>query len=136
MTLLEHTLDTTKAFVNSRPKSKRKAYGQFFTMGTGAQFMSSLFNIDLEKERLSILDAGAGSGILTSALVDQLLACGFKGIINVTCYENDPNVLPVLYSNLKEISNQVKHFEYRVITENFITCHTRRYRWIRQKLSI
>lgn len=122
MTLLEHTLDTTKAFVNSRPKSKRKAYGQFFTMGTGAQFMSSLFNIDLENERLSILDAGAGSGILTSALVDQLLACGFKGIINVTCYENDPNVLPVLYSNLKEISNQVKHFEYRVITENFITC--------------
>lgn len=94
MVFLEHTLQTTRAYVNSRPKSERKAYGQFFTMGTGAMFMSKLFNVNLEKECLNILDAGAGTGILTSAMVDQLLALGFKGKICVTCYENDSNVLP------------------------------------------
>ena len=121
MVFLEHTLQTTRAYVNSRPKSERKAYGQFFTMGTGAMFMSKLFNVNLEKECLNILDAGAGTGILTSAMVDQLLALGFKGKICVTCYENDSNVLPVLYGNLEEIANNVKQFEYRVIAENFLT---------------
>lgn len=79
MAYLEHVLQRTRAFVDSKPKSERKAYGQFFTMGTSAQFMSSLFNIDQNKHSLSILDAGAGTGILTAALVDYLVACGFKG---------------------------------------------------------
>ena len=121
MAYLEHILQRTRAFVDSKPKSERKAYGQFFTMGTGAQFMSSLFNIDQNKHSLSILDAGAGTGILTAALVDYIVACGFKGEINVTCYENDSNVLSVLRSNLEDISAHVPNFSFRVIADNFIT---------------
>ena len=79
MSYLEHVLAKTKNFVDSKSKAERKEYGQFFTVGTGAQFMSSMFDIDLNKESLNILDAGAGTGILTVALVDHLLSIGYKG---------------------------------------------------------
>lgn len=121
MSYLEHVLTKTKDFVNSKSKEERKEYGQFFTVGTGAQFMSSMFDIDFNKESLNILDAGAGTGILTVALLDHLLEIGYKGIINVTCYENDTKVLPVLSNNLDYVSNNVSNFKYQIIVDNFIT---------------
>lgn len=121
MSYLEHVLAKTKDFVDSKSKAERKEYGQFFTVGTGAQFMSSMFDIDLNKERLNILDAGAGTGILTVALVDHLLSIGYKGEIKVTCYENDTKVLPVLSDNLDYVSNNVPNFKYQIIVDNFIT---------------
>ena len=121
MSYLEHVLAKTKNFVDSKSKAERKEYGQFFTVGTGAQFMSSMFDIDLNKESLNILDAGAGTGILTVALVDHLLSIGYKGEIKVTCYENDTKVLPVLSDNLDYVSNNVPNFKYQIIVDNFIT---------------
>lgn len=121
MSYLEHVLEKTKNFVDSKSKAERKEYGQFFTVGTGAQFMSSMFDIDLNKESLNILDAGAGTGILTVALVDHLLSIGYKGEIKVTCYENDTKVLPVLSDNLDYVSNNVPNFKYQIIVDNFIT---------------
>lgn len=121
MAYLEHILNKTKNFVESKTKAERKEYGQFFTVGTSAQFMSDMFDIDLSKPSLSILDAGAGTGILTVALVDHLLEIGYEGRINVTCYENDTKVLPVLSDNLAEVANEVHNFSYLIIIENFIT---------------
>ena len=121
MSYLEHVLAKTKNFVDSKTKAERKEYGQFFTVGTGAQFMSTMFDIDLSKKSLNILDAGAGTGILTVALVDHLLNLGYSGEINVTCYENDTKVLPVLSDNLTEIANLVPNFRYQIIIDNFIT---------------
>lgn len=121
MSYLEHVLAKTKDFVDSKTKAERKEYGQFFTVGTGAQFMSTMFDIDLSKDSLKILDAGAGTGILTVALVDHLLELGYEGEINVTCYENDTKVLPVLSDNLAEVATQVPNFRYQIIIDNFIT---------------
>lgn len=121
MSYLEHVLKKTKNFVDSKSKAERKEYGQFFTVGAGAQFMSSMFDIGLNQESLNILDAGAGTGILTVALVDHLLDIGYKGSIKVTCYENDTKVLPVLSDNLDYVSNNVSNFKYQIIVDNFIT---------------
>lgn len=121
MAYLDRIIKRTKAFIESKTKNERKEYGQFFTAETSAQFMSSLFNIDINKCRLNILDAGAGSGILTAALIDHLLNKGYKGEINVTCYENDLNILPVLNDNLAEIAGSVPSFKYKIINTNFIT---------------
>lgn len=121
MSYLEHVIATTKNFVDSKSKAERKEYGQFFTVGTGAQFMSSMFDIDLNKDSLNILDAGAGTGILTVAVVDYLLDIGYKGNIKVTCYENDTKVFPVLSDNLDYVSNNEPNFKYQIIADNFIT---------------
>ena len=121
MSFLEQVLSRTEDFVNSKPKAERKEYGQFFTVGTGAQFMSAMFEIDLNKKCLNILDTGAGTGILAVALVDHLLEIGYKGEIFVTCYENDPKVLNTLSENLTEVSNNVAQFRFRIIKDNFLT---------------
>ena len=95
--MLEKVIKNTEVFVASVPKAKRKKYGQFFTNGTTAGFMSSLFNFNLSLPVIHILDAGAGSGILSAATVSKLISLGYKGKISLTCYETDVNVLPILH---------------------------------------
>ena len=92
--------NTTSAFVDSIPKKDRKKYGQFFTSRKTAEFMASLFSIDLTKPDLKLLDAGAGTGRLTSALVKRLRDSGYLGHILAVCFENDEKVLPTKHSEI------------------------------------
>lgn len=121
MAYLDQVLEKTRAFVEAKPKTERKSYGQFFTTGSSAQFMCSILDVDLSKKSLSVLDTGAGTGILTVALVDHLINMGYEGMIHVTCYENDPKVIPVLSDNLSRVAAGVPNFEYKIINDNFIT---------------
>lgn len=83
------------------PKSQRKKYGQFFTSKETAVFMAELFKIPNERQTLSILDPGAGSGILSIALLERLQAFSTIKEIRLVCYENDPNVMELLRANLR-----------------------------------
>ena len=65
--------------------------------------MASLFDIDASKPALRILDAGAGTGILSVALVSRLLD-SYPGEIHLICYETDENVLGLLRQNLAGIA--------------------------------
>lgn len=71
MSLLDFVLQTTKKYIEQMPKSQRKKYGQFFTSKETAVFMAELFKIPVDKEHLHILDAGAGSGILSVAIIEN-----------------------------------------------------------------
>ena len=110
----------TKAFVNTMPKTKRKEYGQFFTSVPIAEFMSDLFTIDYGKPILHILDAGAGSGILSASTVIAIRNKGYLGDLKLVCYENDPNVLPLLERSLCDIAEQFR-VQYKIVRENYIT---------------
>ncbi len=118
--MLETVIKNTDDFVVSVPKTERKKYGQFFTNGTTAAYMASLFNFDLSKPEIHILDAGAGTGILSAAAVDRLVALGYKGKILLTCYETDKRVLPVLEANL-DLLHCEYGIEYTVFRDNYIT---------------
>ena len=72
MSPLSETIYRTSSFVSSNAKAGRKQYGQFFTSESIAVFMASMFHIDLEKDSLRLLDAGAGSGILSVALLSRI----------------------------------------------------------------
>ena len=67
--MLNEVIENTERFIASVPKAKRKKYGQFFTNSTTAKFMASLFCFDLSKQKIEILDAGAGTGENYSRLV-------------------------------------------------------------------
>lgn len=103
------------------PKTKRKAFGQFFTSVATARFMASLFTIRVDKDVLYILDAGAGSGILSAAVVERLQEEPHLKRIHLVCYETDAHVMPVLRENLGFLSkSSVIPVDYLLREENYI----------------
>ena len=95
-TILDHVTDTTYKYIEQMPKTERKAYGQFFTSRETAIFMADLFNIPTGKTEVSILDPGAGSGILSAALIERLQLISDLQKIYLTCYETDVNITNLL----------------------------------------
>lgn len=120
MLMLKDAYKITSDFVQQMPKNLRKQYGQFFTARKSAEFMASLFDVDLDKPKLKLLDAGAGSGILSIALICNLRERGYNGEIELTCYETDSNVLNILNENLSALRS-LHRFNFLIITENYIT---------------
>lgn len=110
----------TASFMESIPKEERKKYGQFFTSRKIAEFMASLFSIDFSKTTLKLLDTGAGTGLLTTALVERLRGEGYQGEITVVCYENDIKVLPTLGENLENLK-KTQGIKYEIRIENYLT---------------
>lgn len=118
--LIDNIYKDTQAFIEQMPKTKRKQYGQFFTTVHTAQFMSTLFEIDFQKSKLKLLDAGAGSGILSVALISYIRENGYTGEIELTCYEMDSNILPLLNKNLEKLAQEY-NVRYNLISSNYIT---------------
>lgn len=121
--MLAQIIENTNRFMSSVSKDKRKKYGQFFTNMSTANFMASLFNFDLSKPNINILDAGAGTGILSASVVQRLIDNGYQGHINITCYETDKNVLPLLKENMSFIVERT-NTSCTIKEENYITSQT------------
>ncbi len=120
MSMIDYVFQCTAEYIDRMPKSLRKKYGQFFTCPETAAFMADLFSIP-QQETISILDPGAGTGILTIALIERLQTEPAICQIEVVCYENDPNVQDLLQSNLDwACQHSNKAVSYRVITDNYI----------------
>ena len=118
--VLESVINKTNEFISSVSKSERKAYGQFFTTFETAKFMANLFSINYALPQINILDAGAGTGILVSALVDKIYDEGYKGLVHVVCYETDSNVLPILQKNL-ELLKEKYSVTFELKNHNYLT---------------
>ncbi|MDR1486412.1 MAG: N-6 DNA methylase [Deltaproteobacteria bacterium] len=69
--MLNTIIEYTDKYISSKPKAERKSLGQFFTSKETARFMASLFNIP-SQSIIRILDPGAGSGILSAALIERM----------------------------------------------------------------
>ncbi len=120
--MLDCIIERTNRYIDSMPKKERKKYGQFFTSKETARFMSKLYSIPKNKSEVSILDAGAGSGILSCALIERLEQMDFVQKIELTCYENDDNILGLLRENLHTYqTNSKKDIRINIITDNYIT---------------
>lgn len=79
---------------------QRKQKGQFFTPVEVCQFMAGLLS-PAGSEPLRLLDPGAGTGLLTAAVCDRLLALRFPRDLEFHLFENDPSVLPFLHKTMK-----------------------------------
>ncbi|MCH5160706.1 MAG: Eco57I restriction-modification methylase domain-containing protein [Clostridiales bacterium] len=102
-------------------KALRKKIGQFFTSKETAIFMAELFDIPTDKSELFILDAGAGSGILSIALIERLQSYSTIRKINLVCYENDRSIIDLLQSNLAWVhDNLTLELNYEIRFENYI----------------
>lgn len=121
MNMLDYAIKATTEYINHMPKSQRKKYGQFFTSKETAIFMAGLFEIPNGRQVLSVLDPGAGSGILSIALLEHLQVFPEIKEIRLVCYENDSNVMELLHSNLKTAcSLSQKKISYEIVHDNYI----------------
>lgn len=118
--MISTIIHSTADFISAAPKQDRKKYGQFFTSEQSARQMAQMFTFDLNKPIISILDAGAGTGLLSAAVLSRLKDLQYNGQIHLVCYETDPKVLPVLERNLENISHKIE-FTYNIVNENYIT---------------
>lgn len=120
--MLDYIIERTNKYIDSMPKKERKKYGQFFTSEETARFMAGLYDIPDNKPKVSVLDAGAGSGILSCALIERLEKIESVQTIELTCYENDDNILGLLEENLHTCQvNSQKNIQIHIITDNYIT---------------
>ena len=119
--MLDKIIERTFQYIDSMPKKLRKAYGQFFTSKETARYMASLFEIPKQKT-ITLLDAGAGSGILSCAMIERFESVAEIDEIEITCYETDENVLPLLQENLRySQSFSKKKITINILRENYIT---------------
>lgn len=126
--MLDYIIDRTVEYLKKIPKSKRKKYGQFFTSKETALFMAGLVSIPTDKSTISILDPGAGSGILSVALLEKLTVVPTLRHVDLVCYETDPNVLPLLAENLAWVCQHAGiDVSYQIITDNYILSQSLEY---------
>lgn len=118
--MIDYVLQKTADYMTGMPKSLRKKYGQFFTGKATALFMADMFSIPQQRS-ISVLDPGAGSGILSAAMIDRLQDIPKLEEIHLTCCENDPNVLPLLRSNMEHLRGQSAiPLSVTIIADNYI----------------
>ena len=121
MEMIDHAYTLTTEYINQMPKAQRKQYGQFFTSKETAAFMAELFAIPEDRSSLSVLDHGAGSGILSIALLERLESVKTIDRVEFVCYENDPNIIELLRSNMDWACRQsTKSVSYKIVTDNYI----------------
>lgn len=83
--------------------------------------MAELFNLRSISGTVSILDPGAGSGILSTALIERMQRVASITKIELVCYESDTNILELLRSNLDWVCDHAtKKIEYKIISDNYI----------------
>lgn len=120
--MLKTIIERTNSYIENMPKKERKKYGQFFTSRETAQFMANMCDIPEDKKTVKILDPGAGSGILSCAVVERLSSMDSIQNIELTCYENNENVLGLLEENLRYCQEHCKiNIIFFIQTDNYIT---------------
>jgi adenine-specific DNA-methyltransferase len=91
----------SQLLVEGKTRASRHELGQFLTPTHVAEFMASLF--DARWNHIELLDAGAGAGTLTAALVHRVCAERHKlKRISVTAYECDVTMFEPLQQTMFE----------------------------------
>ncbi|MEB3217953.1 MAG: Eco57I restriction-modification methylase domain-containing protein [Nostocales cyanobacterium 94392] len=106
---------------------QRSQLGQFLTPAPIARFMAKQF-INLSGN-ISLLDAGAGIGILTAAFVERLLANpGEVNSCHITAYEVESDFILPLRQSLRECCEALESkgikAEYQIYEESFINSYS------------
>ena len=125
--MLSLAVRNTGKLVREKSKSDNVRLGRLFTKKDTAYLMASMLRLDPERTAYTILDPGAGTGILSAALIERICKeCRNCRQIFITCYENDPVYLPQLKDNLERIRKKCRHdYDVRlfvtVYEENYLT---------------
>ena len=125
VTMLNLAVRNTGKLIREKSKSENIRLGRLFTKKDTARLMGSMLELDDKKTVYTILDPGAGTGILAAAAIEEVCKkCPEAKQIFITCYENDPVFLPMLKNNLERIRKKCRH-DYGV--KLFVTVYEENY---------
>lgn len=115
----------TNKLIREHSREENIRLGRLFTKKETARLMADTVKLDTGKSAYTILDPGAGTGILSAAMIERICrevpACRQ---IFVTCYETDERFLPMLADNLERIRKKCRH-DYDV--KLFVTIYNENY---------
>ncbi len=123
--MLSLAVRNTGKLIREKSKSENIRLGRLFTKKNTARLMADMLKIDKSKAAYTVLDPGAGTGILSAAVIEKICkeATGCKQIF-LTCYENNPVFLPMLEDNLERIRKKCRHdYDVRL----FVTVYDENY---------
>ena len=119
--------ELSKKYAQSVTDKHKKDNGQFFTPIEIAKHIAGLSNIN--KETISILDPGFGTGILTSAIVEKLAKIENVKSIYVVAYETDLNLIETSKKVLDYIKNWLLtkniEFQYQLHATDFVLANAK-----------
>ena len=125
--MLNLAVRNTAKLIRAKSKSEGVRLGRLFTKKETARLMARMLSLDTSKTAYTILDPGAGTGILSAAVIEEICErCKACTQIFVTCYETNPDFIPMLEDNLERIRKKCRHdFDVKlyvtVYSENYIT---------------
>ena len=123
--MLAMAVRNTRKLIREKSASDNVRLGRFFTKRETAAKMASMFTFLETKPLMEILDPGAGTGILSAALLEAVCLGRAAQEVRLVCYENDPLYLPMLKNNLDRLRRRAKRehgvkVNYEVREENFL----------------
>ena len=125
--MLNLAVRNTNKLIREKSKSENIRLGRLFTKKDTARLMAGMLKLDDKKTVYSILDPGAGTGILAAAAIEEVCKkCPLAKQIFITCYENDPVFIPMLENNLERIRKKARHdygvkLYVTIYEENYLT---------------
>lgn len=123
--MLNLAVRNTGKLIREKSKSENIRLGRLFTKKDTARLMGSMLKLDESKTVYTVLDPGAGTGILAAAAIEEICKrCPEAKQIYVTCYENEAIFTPMLKDNLERIRKKCRH-DYGV--KLFITVYEENY---------
>ena len=126
ITVREHFRNAPASKAPAKPDMEKRELGQFFTPPSLADFIAAFFTRPLQEWR--VIDAGAGGGALSFALVQKILKQDPLPIsVKLTTYEVDPAAIEQLRDTLQNCAQlcaeQGVNFTSELRTQDFIA-HT------------
>lgn len=121
--MINTIIRNTRNYAKNHSKKTRKCKGQFFTPVSIAEFMA--LRAGYATQHLSILEPGAGNGLLTASIIKHCIENEFCSSFDVKFVENDTDVIELLQSTIAIITNYVTanngNINISLSTENYIT---------------
>lgn len=121
-TLTQYAERLSGIVITKKEPELRKRKGQYYTPPAVAKYMASLFQI--KANNIRILDPGAGVGILSAAICEQVLEYKQKTSIHIDAFENDKftiEFLEKILSSCKDKFEDAGHsLDYSINTDDFI----------------
>ena len=105
--MLNMAVRNTNKLIREAARDKNIRMGRFFTKKAEARALASLL-VPCGNGEFSLLDAGAGTGILAIAAIEALCLTKKVNQIKLTAIETDPFMLPMLRDNLERVRKRAR----------------------------